>query len=61
MPISNHIVFGGHITSCLLSSRLGLQKTATVPLQRGKTPPTNECPRYDTKQSDGGVLVKLEL
>ena len=26
----------------------------------GKTP-TNECPRYDTKQSDGEVPVILEL
>ena len=23
--------------------------------------PPNECPRYDTKQSDGKVLVILEL
>ena len=30
--------------------------------QRGKTPnPANECPRYDTKQSDGVVPVILEL
>ena len=28
----------------------------------GKTPhPANECPRYDTKQSDGEVPVMLEL
>ena len=25
------------------------------------TPTTNECPGYDTKQSDGEVLVMLEL
>ena len=24
-------------------------------------PPPNECPGYDTKQSDGEVLVMLEL
>ena len=29
-------------------------------LQRGKTPP-NECPGYDTKQSDGEVPVMQEL
>ena len=28
---------------------------------KGKTPPRNECPGYDTKQSDGEVLVMLEL
>ena len=26
-----------------------------------RPPPHNECPRYDTKQSDGEVLVMLEL
>ena len=30
-------------------------------LQRGKTPPPNECPRYQTKQSDGETPVLLEL
>ena len=29
-------------------------------MHRGKTPP-NECPGYDTKQSDGEVPVMLEL
>ena len=29
-------------------------------LQRGKTP-NNECPRYDTKQSDGEVPAMQEL
>ena len=33
----------------------------TVSLQRGKTLLPNECPRYDTKQSDGEVPVMLEL
>ena len=27
----------------------------------GKTPPPNECPGYDTKQSDGEVPAMLEL
>ena len=30
-------------------------------LQRGKTPPPNECPVYDTKQSDEKVPAVLEL
>ena len=36
--------------------------TPTASLQRGKTSlPNNECPAYDTKQSDGEVPVMLEL
>ena len=35
-----------------LPSRLGLYNTPTAYLQRGKPPPANECPRYDTKKSD---------
>ena len=34
--------------------KMGLQKTPTASLQRGKNP-SNECPGYDTKQSDGKV------
>ena len=30
-------------------------------LYRGVRPPANECPRYDTKQSDGEVPAMLEL
>ena len=30
-------------------------------LCRGVRPPSNECPIYDTKQSDGEVLAMLEL
>ena len=34
----------------------------TAPLQRGKNPSLpNECPTYDTKQSDGEVPVMLEF
>ena len=44
----------------MLHSRLGLKDTPTVSLQRGKVL-RNECPRYDTKQSDGEVPVMLEL
>ena len=40
-------------------SRLGLDITPTASLQRGKTPPRNQCPGYDTKQSDDEVPVKL--
>ena len=35
-----------------LPSQLGLENTPT-----GKTPPLNEIPGYDTKQSDGEVPV----
>ena len=35
---------------------LGLLNTPTASLERGKTP-TNECPNYDTRQSDGEVLA----
>ena len=41
-------------------SQPGLQNTPTVSLQRSKTPP-NECPDYDTKQSDGEALVMLKI
>ena len=44
----------------ILPSRLGQQNTPTGSLQRGKTPP-NECPGYDTKQSDGEVPAVPEL
>ena len=33
----------------------------TVSLLRDKTPTPNECPEYDTKQSDGEVPVMLSL
>ena len=42
-------------------SRLGLQNTQTASLQKGKTPPPNECPEYDTKQSDDEAPIMLEL
>ena len=44
-------------------SRLRLWHTPTASLQRGKTahPPSNECPGYDIKQSDGEAPVMLEL
>ena len=43
-----------------LSSQLVLENRPNLSLQSGKTPP-NECPRYDTKESDGEVSVMLEL
>ena len=39
-----------------LFSRLGGVEYTTGSLQKCKTP-TNECPRYDTKQSDGEAPV----
>ena len=44
--------------SCIFHSLLSYAPTAS--LQRGKTPP-NECPGYDTKQSDGEIPAVLEL
>ena len=41
-----------------LPNRLRLYNTQTAPLQ---TPPPSECPRHDTKLSDGEVPVMLEL
>ena len=51
---------------------MDIQKTQTCPvgwgcrihrllLCRGVRPPPNECPGYDTKQSDGEVPAVLEL
>ena len=43
-------------------SRLSLKNTPTTPLQRRKpTPSPNECPEYDTKQSDDEAPVILEI
>ena len=42
-------------------SWLGLKNTPTASLQRSKTHTPNECPGYDTKQSDGEVPAMLEL
>ena len=43
-----------------LPSQLGLWNTLTAPLQRSNPAP-NECPGYDTKQSDGEVPSLLEI
>ena len=69
----SHYLFPHHISLLLdpldyiqcpyrvdLPSRLGQKNTLTASLQEGKTPP-NECPVYDTKQSDSEVPVMLEL
>ena len=40
--------------------RLGLYNTPIATLQKG-TLSKNECPRYDIKQSDGEIPVKLEV
>ena len=39
---------------------MGLYNTPTAPLQWGMSP-SNECPIYGTKHSDGEVPVILEL
>ena len=38
-----------------------LLKAPHTSLQKGKTPLSNECPGYNTKQSDGEAPVMLEL
>ena len=39
----------------------GLWNISTASLQGSKTLIPNECPGYDTKQSDDGTPVTLEL
>ena len=39
-------------------SQLGMQNIPTALLKRGKTP-TNECPEFETKQSDGELWGML--
>ena len=54
-----HLARGGeasYIHTFTQPSRLGVAAS----LQWGKTP-TNDCPRYDTKPSNGEVPVMLEL
>ena len=46
----------------LLAQSAGAVEYTTASLQRVKIPPSqNECPGYDTKQSDSEVLEILEL
>ena len=46
-----------HLTRCIAQSAGAVEYTD---VQRVRPPP-NECPVYDTKQSDGEVPVMLEL
>ena len=39
----------------------GAEEYTNCTSAEGVRPTPNECPRYDTKQSDGEVLVMLEL
>ena len=45
----------------IIAQSAGAVEYTTAPLQRSRTPHPNECPRYDTKQSDGEVPAMLEL
>ena len=60
----SHVTWGGEEETTTIAkiwpSQLELQNTPTASLQKGKTPP-NECPAYDTKQSDGEAPVKLKF
>ena len=44
-----------------LAQSTGAVEYTDCTLQRSKTPPANECPGFDTTQSDGEVPVMLEL
>ena len=48
------------LINCPVGWSVCVWNTLTAPLHRGKTP-LNECPGYDTKQSDGEVPAMLEL
>ena len=49
-------------TNCISACPVGWScRIHWLLLCRGVRPPTNECPRYDTKQSDGEVPAMLEL
>ena len=48
------------LATSILQTAMSTFHSLNSPLQRGKTPP-NECPVYDTKQSDGEVPAVLEL
>ena len=45
---------------CWMPNQLGLQNKPTAFLQKSMTP-TNECPGYETKQSNSKALGMLEL
>ena len=54
--------FGSSLTTLSQwPSQLELLNTLTASLQRGKSLPCNDCPGYDSKQSDGEVPVMLEF
>ena len=42
-----------------LAQSAGAEEYTDCTSAKGKTPPPNECPGYDTKQSDGEVPVML--
>ena len=48
------VEFYQKIFTPLFAKSAGAVEYTIAPLQKVKTP-TNECPRYDTKQSDGEV------
>ena len=46
---------------CPLAQPAGVVEYTDCTSAEGQHPPSNECPRYDTKQSDGEVPVMLRL
>ena len=62
MVISSCGYISVYIPACLVVCPVGWGcRIDRLLLCRGVRPPPNECPRYDTKQSDGEVPVMLEL
>ena len=49
-----------HLTLCIAQSAGAVEYTDCTSAE-GVRPPPNECPGYDTKQSDGEVPAVLEL
>ena len=58
IEIFNHCLYLKPLKSCPVSRGCRIHRLL---LCRGVRPPSNECPGYDTKQSDGEVLAMLEL
>ena len=48
-------------TSVMWPSQLGLQNIPTASLQRVRLTLPNECPKYDTNQSDGDAPVMVDI
>ena len=62
MTLSYLLSLSSYLSSSLSIKQYSIaQLPSRLLLCRGVRPPPNECPRYDTKQSDGEVPAVLEL